>query len=968
MIPKEVSEQYVKWFSELGMDSVNLAGGKGANLGEMSSIKMPVPPGFVVLSTAYEDFISDTGLKDRILSALSRVDVEETKELEEEAKKVRQMIIDTEMPGDLKKEILESYEHLDVHKSVKSDTSKDALAILKRADPVFVAVRSSATAEDSSAASFAGQGVTYLNVKGNDDVIEAVKRCWASLFTARSLFYQAKKGFKQGDIAMAVIIQKMVDSDKSGVIFSKDPVGSTDNVIIEAVYGLGEGIVSGQINPDHYEVSREYQILEKKVGSKKTAIVRSSSGKNEIVKLTPERSKGMVLSDYEIKRFAQYALELEEHYNKPQDIEFAVEAGELYIVQTRPITTLDKKIEKEEFEGDVLISGMPASPGIGSGVVRVIKDLSELDKVQKGDVLVTEMTNPDMVVTMAKSSAIVTDEGGATSHAAIVSREMGIPAIVGTGNATEVLKDGVEVTVNGSTGEVYEGKTETKKIEILPVVETDTEIKVLVDLPNFAERAAKTKVKKVGLTRMEGIIAANGIHPRGYLKDGKVKEYEDLIYNGVSKIMEHFEEGWIRTSDIRSDEYKNLKGASKDVEINPMLGMHGIRASLKTPELFKAELNALRRVAENGKTIGVLLPQVISVDDVVQTKKHLQEIGFADAKIGVMVETPAASQIINDLCNEGIDFISFGTNDLTQYTLAVDRGNEKVQYLYDEMHPAVLNQIAFVIRRCMKYGVETSICGQAGSKKGMVEYLVKQGIDSISVNADVAYDISEFVQDLESEGVRGSENVIFKDKTNKEEKLENKEPKISDYKEEITKEINETPSIDFKGYEVHNSPEEKKSGEELKKLEEEINTALKMASEKNNDKIQHKKDDMSEQVQQMEPQIEGEKVESFDPKKLIEQEKNLVNEMEKNFKLEIEDSAKDEGQIDPIAEETADEVAEEMEFGGGEENSEEDINKLLEGLEVASKKNVPGKKFHEQDHHSGGQNNQGAGGGKVDFF
>jgi len=519
---------------------------------------------------------------------------------------------------------------------------------------------------------------------------------------------------------------------------------------------------------------------------------------------------------------------------------------------------------------------------------------------------------------------------------------MGIPAIVGTGNATEVLKDDMEVTVDGSNGKVYEGKTETKKKEIKPVVETETEIKVIVDLPDFADRAAKSNVKKIGLTRMEGIIASNGMHPRLYLKEGKVKDYEEVIYHGISKIMEKFDEGWVRTSDIRTDEFKNLKGAPKEPEGNPMLGFHGIRTSLKEPDLFKAELNALRRVAENGKTMGLILPQIISVDEVVQTKRFCKEVGFEGVRIGVMVETPAASQIINELCNEGIDFISFGTNDLTQYTLAIDRNNEKVQYLYDEMHPGVLNQLAFVIRRCIKYGVETSICGQSGSKKGMVEFLVKQGIDSISVNADMAAEISQYVKELEDKGLRGSENVIYLDKIKSDKKADKKaefkgmqaveKPKqdIKKFEEEIKKDINQS-----EGKEV-----EKPKEEDVKKLEEELNKVLSMAGQGEGQKnIQFIG---GEGVEKLDESVGGEKIQNFDASKLIEMEKDAVKKLEDDFQYEIEKSAKEEGQIDTVAEETADEVSKGMMFGAGQEQGqggggEDDINKLLEGLQGGGK-------------------------------
>ncbi|MEK6817188.1 MAG: putative PEP-binding protein, partial [Nanoarchaeota archaeon] len=615
-------------------------------------------------------------------------------------------------------------------------------------------------------------------------------------FTSRATYYRIKKGFKHEQASLAVVVQKMVNSDKSGVMFSKDPNQKNENVVMEAVFGLGEGIVSGRITPDKYEVSKKLEILDKKTSDKKIAMTRNSSGENITIKLGEEKSKEQVLTTYEIKMLADYALKLEEHYKKPQDIEFAIEDSKIFIVQTRPITTLEKKVKKaehSELKGEVILTGLAASPGIAVGEVKIVRELKDLQKIKQGDILVTEMTNPDMVVTMQKSAGIITDEGGLTAHASIVSREMGIPCIVGTREATAKLKDGEIITLDAYTGKIYRGKVaETQQKEINPVtVQTKTKIKVIVDLPTFASRAAKTGIKAVGLTRIEGIIAESGKHPNYFLQQNKIKDYEEIIFNGIKEIGKYFEEIWVRTSDIRSDEFKNLTGASKEIEANPMLGMHGIRFSIKNPEILKAELKALQKVAQADKIkIGILLPQVISVEEVKQVKKFLKEINFSDAKLGVMIETPASVQIISDLCEEGINFISFGTNDLTQFILAIDRGNEQVQHLYDEMHPAVLRQLDYVIRVCKKYKVETSICGQAGSKKEMVKFLVEKGIDSISVNADVAKEISDYVKKIEDEflGKKGELPRKYQpqEKTPKTKDVEKLQPRQG---EELEKDI-----------------------------------------------------------------------------------------------------------------------------------------------------------------------------------
>ncbi len=752
---------FIKWFSELDKNSGLVAGGKGANLAEIYNLKISVPPGFVVTAQAYDYFVEKSGIKEKIKELLKTINYEDTELLNNVTEKIRKSITNSEFPKEMEEEILEAYESLGANDLGSAYGS--ALDILNNAhEPIFVAVRSSATTEDLAEASFAGQQDTFVNIKGNPELLESIRKCFASMFTSRATYYRHKKGFKHEQAHLAVVVQKMVDSTKSGVIFSKDPTYKDDNVIMEAVWGLGEGIVSGKITPDKYVISNNLKISDIKIADKKIALTRNSSGKTTIVNLKEEKSKQQVLTNSEVIKLANIALELEEHYKKPQDIEFAIESDEIYIVQTRPITTMNKRIisgESKEIKGEAILTGLAASPGIASGIVRLIQDLKDLPKIKQGDILVTKMTNPDMVVSMQKCAAIITDDGGLTAHAAIVSREMGIPAIVGTGEATKKLKEGEILTVDGFTGKIYKGKISENQKKVVEHVtaKTKTKIKLMVDLPSFAKRASETGIKSVGLTRMEGIISESGKHPNYFLEKNKIEDYEEIIFKGINQIAKYFDEIWVRTSDIRSDEFAGLEGAPKEIEANPMLGFHGIRFSLKNPKIFKAELNALKRVSESGKEIGIILPQVILVEEVKKVKEILKEINFNNAKLGIMIETPAAVQIINQLCEEGINFISFGTNDLTQYMLAVDRGNEKVQDLYDEMHPSILYQLEYVIRVCKRKNVKTSICGQAGSKKEMVKFLVEKGIDSISVNADAACEIANYVREIEENMIRGTD-------------------------------------------------------------------------------------------------------------------------------------------------------------------------------------------------------------------
>ncbi len=827
---KEVAQDYIRWLSDLNKNSGELAGGKGANLGEMFNSKIPVPPAFVITTKAYWHLIESAGIKEKIEEILESIDVDETSELTEKSKQIRELIINSEIPEDLKEEIIESYENLSVDKNIMKIASKDALNILRHShSKAFVAVRSSATTEDLADSSFAGQQETYLNIKGDTNLLEAVKKVFASLFTARAIYYRKKRGFSKEKFSLSVIVQKMINSEKSGVVFSKNPIKNNNNIVIEAVFGLGEGIVSGRIKPDKYEVSSELEIIDTKVTDKKIAITRNSNGENEQIKLTQEKSSEQVLNTAQIKEVARLSIKIEELYQKPQDIEFAVENSEIYIVQSRPITTQAKESEQGEIEGEAILEGISASPGIGSGKVKIVKEMSDLSKIQKGDVLITEMTNPDMVVSMQKSAAIITNEGGLTSHAAIVSREMGIPAVVGTGNATKILKEGDIITVDGYNGKIFKGHTESKKAEINPIVETKTKLKIILDLPQATERAEKTNASSIGLLRLEGIIASAEKHPIEYKKQKELDKYTELLENGISKISENFEEIWIRTSDIRTDEFNNLQGAPKEPEGNPMLGYHGIRFSLKNPEILKAELQAVKNCAEKSqnKKFGIMIPQVISTEEIQKTKQIIQELGMSDKiKTGIMVETPSACFIIKHLVKEGIDFVSFGTNDLTQYTLAVDRNNEKVQEIYNEMHPAILNAIKRVLRTCQEEGVETSICGQAGSKKEMVKFLVENGIDSISVNADAAAEISKYIAELESKTLQEQntkKTFNKKQKFDKKFKHKNKPQhshsnKENQNPEQMVKQIEQKTESEIKNQvqEIQQHPEKYKQNNEQK--------------------------------------------------------------------------------------------------------------------------------------------------------
>ncbi len=739
----------VLWLDEVDKDDVPIVGGKAANLGELIRVGIPVPEGFVVDGKTFMDFLESSGLKEKIIEILNSINVEDTKQLEEASKKIREMIESTPMPKEVEEEIKQAYRKL----------------CEESGEEVFVAVRSSATAEDLPGASFAGQQETYLNVRGEDEVVEKVRKCWSSLYTPRAIYYRVQKGFRHEDVSIAVVVQKMVNSEKSGVMFTSHPVTGDKIAIIEAVWGLGEAIVSGMVTPDHYEYDRvQRKIVVVKIAEKKVMLTRGEDGKTVKVELDEEKAKARVLSDSEIEELVKLGEIIEDHYGTPQDVEWAIEKGKIYIVQSRPITTIREEKREEEVEleeGKILLKGLGASPGIGIGKVKIVLSQDEISKVEEGDVLVTTMTTPDMVPAMRKASAIVTDEGGLTCHAAIVSRELGVPAVVGTEKATKILKDGMVVTVDGDKGVVYAGAIKEKKKEEKPAVVaqapivTATEVKVNISIPDAAERVAATGADGVGLFRIEHMVLGLKKHPMKYIRDGEVEEYINELYKGMKKVVKAFypKPVWIRTLDAPTDEFRAMEGGEDEpIEANPMLGFRGIRRDLKEEEHFRAEIRAIKKLVDEGYTnIGIMLPLVTSPEEVRRAKQIIMEEGLPLDKIefGIMVETPAAALIIEDIIKEGIDFISLGTNDLTQYTLAVDRNNENVAYLYNETHPAVMKLIERTIKICKKHGVKTSICGQAGSYPHVVEKLVRMGIDSVSANPDAVQRIKEVVARVE---------------------------------------------------------------------------------------------------------------------------------------------------------------------------------------------------------------------------
>ena len=739
------SSKPVLWLDEIRSEDIGMVGGKGASLGEMTAAGLPVPPGFVVTAQTYRDFIEETGIDGELFEAVD-VDSDDSDALAEAEARAEELILETEIPGDVRSDILAAYDDLDDGKA-------------------FVAVRSSATAEDLPSASFAGQQDTYLNIT-REDLIDRIKDCWASLFTQRAIYYRNEQGFDHDIVDIAVVIQRMVDADKSGVMFTSHPSTGEPKLIIEAAWGLGEAVVSGSVSPDNYVIDRETgDVLSTTVADKKIMMVKDEETGETVEREVPEDRRNAQVLDEELDRLVELGERAETHYDEPQDIEWAIVDDEVFMLQSRPITTISEDADEgaapDSGGGDVLLNGLGASPGIASGPIRIIGKLDQLDKVGEGDVIVTEMTTPDMVPAMKRASGIITDEGGMTSHAAIVARELGAPAVVGAGTATEQLADGQLVTIDGDKGSVTAGTVEpdeeTDAVEDIrpqnPVKPmTATEVKVNVSIPEAAERAAATGADGVGLLRMEHMILSTNKTPERYIEDHGEDAYIEEIVDGVRGVADEFypRPVRLRTLDAPTDEFRQMEGGENEPhEHNPMLGYRGIRRSLDRPGLFEYELKAFRQLFDMGyDNVEIMFPLVNDNEDVVRARNLMESVGI-DPEIrswGVMIETPAAALTIDEIIDAGIDFASFGTNDLTQYTLAVDRNNEHVADRFDELHPAVCRLIADSIETCRKHDVATGICGQAGSKPQMVRFLVNEGVSSISANIDAVRDVQHEVK------------------------------------------------------------------------------------------------------------------------------------------------------------------------------------------------------------------------------
>ncbi len=751
----DLATDAVRPFARLSRDDVAYAGGKGANLGELTSAGLPVPGGFVVGAPAYAAFCAQTGLRKRLSELLDGVNVEDTAALQVASVAARDLFDHTPIPEPLAQEIRSAYEQL-------SPENFQAP----------VAVRSSATAEDTADTSFAGMNETYLNIRGADAVVDAVRRCWRSLFGARTIYYRGVNGFAQADMDIAVVVQIQVNSTRAGVMFTVNPAtGERGELVIEGSFGLGEAVVSGSVSPDRYVVEKAtLAIRRREVHHKDLVIEYAPEGGTSQRALSEEDAVRAVLTDDEVVAVAGLGRRIEEHYGSPQDTEWAFDPeGALWMLQSRPITTLHDDIPANAATAEpsapqaVLLRGLGGAPGSAGGAARVLTTLADAAKLNDGDVLVTHMTSPDWLPLLRRAGAIVTDSGGMTCHAAIVSRELGIPCVVGTGEATRRLRDGEIVTVDATRGVVLEGARASEPRQasseepavgagkvVSPAVAAVTATQILVNLsePSQVERVKDLAVDGVGLLRAELMVleALAGDHPRTLLEEGRGDHFVTRMAEGLTTFAAGFAPRPVtyRTIDFRTNEFSGLRGGERfePHEANPMIGYRGALRYTREPDVFALELAALRQVWDAGlHNLHVMLPFVRSTRELRRCRELIAESGLLDRpgfELWVMAEVPSVLFNLKDYAALGVTGISIGSNDLTQLLLGADRDNEVLAETFDERDPAVTAYLRELIPRARKLGLRTSICGQAPSvHPEYAELLVRAGIDAISVSVDV---------------------------------------------------------------------------------------------------------------------------------------------------------------------------------------------------------------------------------------
>ena len=783
-----MKKDLIIWFENLRKTDIPSVGGKNASLGEMINAGIPIPPGFAVTAYSYKKFIEESGISKKIYAVIKETvtDPNDPKQYEVASKKIRELTESTPMPKDIKEAVRHTYQELCRRLNTNA---------------VFVAVRSSATAEDLPDASFAGQQETYLNVKGEDELLGKTVKCWSSLFTPRAIFYRTEKGFAHENVFISVGVQKMVNAKAAGVMFTINPVtGDPNQIVIEGNYGLGESVVSGAVTPDDFIVDKTtLNMVEKRIAKKTLQYVRDpNTGKTVHMEVSPEKQEQSCLSDEEILKLAELAKIIEQHYGIAQDIEWAIDSelpfpDNILIVQSRPETVWSVKqaeapenVEAERMKPTetlkVAVKGIAAGKrSYGIGAAKVVLNPEEAAKLmQKGDVLVTDMTNPDYVPFMKLAGAIVTDKGGVTCHAAIVSRELGIPCVVGTSNATKLMVTGKEYTVDSRSGVIYEGvlptlteqlssstqaasPTNTSGFATESVPVTATKIYMNLGVPEKIEDYKHLPFEGIGLMRIEFILASYiGEHPLYLIETGQAQKFVDKLAKGIAVVARAIQPRSVvvRFSDFKTNEYRELKGGEKYeiVEANPMLGWRGCSRYISSwyEKAFRLECEAIKKCREEWglKNVWVMLPVVRTVWEAKKSLEIMREEGLEksrDFKVWFMAETPSIA-ILADEFSKLCDGFSIGSNDMTQGILLIDRDSERLGQMgyFDERDPAVKRIIAHLIKVAHEHGCTVSICGEGPSNlPDFAEFLVRVGIDSISVNADAVIATRKLVAGME---------------------------------------------------------------------------------------------------------------------------------------------------------------------------------------------------------------------------